>query len=340
MNSDCKPIPEIFSGEQSPWTPDILGNGFEKKYIVQPDDYSGPVCCTIVRLKAPVEAGKAAPEPKPGKIGVLYVHGFSDYFFQADMARRFTEHGYDFYAVDLRKYGRSILSGQKKFQVRNLAEYFPDIKAAITQMGIDGITDIVLAGHSTGGLTCSLMMATEVPMQVKALILNSPFFDWNLPSAARRIGIPIISWLGRFLPTLPIHQPKNTEYARCLSNRYNGEWKYNQKWKPDCMPDVDAGWIRAIYTAQKTLRNASPIEVPVLLLHSDRSVKKGAPSEEYMHGDAILDVDHISEAESYLGNNVTTVTVTGGMHDLALSRTQAREIFFREIFLWLQGQFL
>ncbi len=30
----------------------------------------------------------------------------SDYFFQTEMADQFNQHGYDFYALDLRKYGR------------------------------------------------------------------------------------------------------------------------------------------------------------------------------------------------------------------------------------------
>ena len=32
--------------------------------------------------------------------------GFNDYFFQAEMGRQFADSGYNFYAVDLRRYGR------------------------------------------------------------------------------------------------------------------------------------------------------------------------------------------------------------------------------------------
>ena len=54
---------------------------------------------TLVRLRA------AAPTRR----AVLYLHGFVDYFFQTHLAEFFTERGYDFYALDLRKYGRSLL---------------------------------------------------------------------------------------------------------------------------------------------------------------------------------------------------------------------------------------
>ena len=40
---------------------------------------------------------------------VLHVHGFADYFFQTVAADCWVERGYDFYALDLRKYGRSLL---------------------------------------------------------------------------------------------------------------------------------------------------------------------------------------------------------------------------------------
>ena len=94
------------------WTGDILGKDFERRTIVQPSDYDGPVCCTVVRLRP-------FPDAAPASRGVLYVHGFSDYFFQAEMARRFREEGYAFLAVDIRKYGRSVLAGKKPFWGRD-----------------------------------------------------------------------------------------------------------------------------------------------------------------------------------------------------------------------------
>jgi len=50
------------------------------------------------------------------------------------MAEMFASNGYNFYAVDLRKYGRSLIAGQKMFQVRRLDEYFADINATIKIM--------------------------------------------------------------------------------------------------------------------------------------------------------------------------------------------------------------
>ena len=105
---------ENIEANVSSWMPDVLGNGFHMCYVSQGIDYSGNVRCAIIRKKARQNTER----------GVLYIHGFSDYFFQKEMANRFIEQGYNFYAVDLRKYGRSFTQGQKMFQVRNLEEYF------------------------------------------------------------------------------------------------------------------------------------------------------------------------------------------------------------------------
>ena len=81
------------------YKPDRLGEGFEAKTIAMPDDYSGRVVTTLVRCLSSCDTHKA----------VLYVHGYNDYFFQETLARTFNDSCFNFYAVDLRKYGRSLL---------------------------------------------------------------------------------------------------------------------------------------------------------------------------------------------------------------------------------------
>lgn len=152
------------------WLPDSLGRGFEKSYVAQPDDYAGSVRCTVVRYDARGAAEKS-------RKGVLYIHGFNDYFFQKEMAQQFDSHGYRFYAVDLRRYGRSLMPGQKPFLVRKISEYFADIDSAISIMTDAGIDSIVIMGHSTGGLVASCYMEHNPPTAVHALILNSPFLE-------------------------------------------------------------------------------------------------------------------------------------------------------------------
>ena len=62
---------------------------------------------------------------------MLHVHGFADYFFQTAYAEWWTERGYDFYALDLRKYGRSILPHQTPNYIADLHDYFPELDARL-----------------------------------------------------------------------------------------------------------------------------------------------------------------------------------------------------------------
>lgn len=305
------------------WAPDILGGAFEYRHIDHPDDYDGTVRSTLVRR---------LPQPKPAK-AVLYVHGFSDYFFQSEMAERFVEAGYGFYAVDLRKYGRSLLPGQTMFRVRDLHEYFPDIVSAIDLIKADGIDSIVLLGHSTGGLTSALYMASNPAPEIRALVLNSPFLDWNLPTL-QKAAVPLLSAIGRFFPGLTVRQKPDSGYAETLHRELGGEWDYRRDWKPDVLPDVDAGWVRAIDRAQRELRHGH-IRVPVLLLHSAESVRLGDPKEKYGRADAILDVESIGRYGCELGDDVTEVTVDDGLHDLVLSARPVRERVYTDILRWL-----
>lgn len=313
------------------WQPDtVLGHGYQMQYIEQPDDYAGPVRCTVIR--------KLCSCPTP-KAAILYIHGYNDYFFQAEEGDRFVDSCYDFYALELRKYGRSILPGQRKFQARDLKEYFPDIDSALAVIGRDRPSEhVVMMGHSTGGLISSyyLTLEPQSDRRVKALILNSPFLEWNFSGFMRKVAIPLVGGLGRVFPGMKISQGKHSLYAESLLKQYHGEWTYNTQWKTVKPEKVEASWIRAISSAQKALRGKhDKIQIPILLLHSDRSVSGKEWTEDFQHADAVLNVKDIARLGRELGTDVTEVTIEGGLHDLALSAPEAREKFYTAIFSWL-----
>lgn len=314
--------------EAREWVTDILGAPFEMSYIDQGTDYSGPVRSTAVRLTGSGAAGNA---------GALYVHGFNDYFFQKEMAAEFAGHGYAFYAVDLRKYGRSLMPGQKPFQVRDLREYFADIDSALNVMRDDGVERIVLCGHSTGGLITTLYMRYRATPDIKALVLNSPFLDWNQSKLQERILVPVVRTLSPFMRNLPIPQSESTEYSHSLLKRYGGEWEYDTCLKFTVSPPVDPAWIAAIDEAQDVVQNAPRLTVPVLVLHSDRTLQPGDTPGTASHSDAVLDVTDIDYYGRRLGYNVTVATVHGGVHDLLLSAPAVREALYTYLFSWLWG---
>ena len=309
------------------YSPDILGPAYQKHTFAMPDDYEGSVISTLI---------KRTPTHTSDK-GILYVHGFNDYFFQDEMATRFDSAGFDFYAVDLRKYGRSLLPNQYPFNVRSLDEYFADIDSAICIMKQEGCKEIILMGHSTGGLISALYaQKNRQNLQINALILNSPFLDMNQSWFKEKILIPIASFLGRWFPNAKLPQGLSPGYAYSLLKEYHGEWYFNTDWKMIQSPALTLGWVRAIHLGHNLVHKGLNIPVPVLVLHSDKSIEGDEWREDFNRGDAVLDVKDIEKYGKTLGDNVSLITIEDGLHDLVLSSLPVRNKTYAEIFAFLK----
>jgi alpha-beta hydrolase superfamily lysophospholipase len=109
------------------------------------------------------------------------VHGYSDYLFNTELAERYNSRGFDFYAIDLRTYGRSLRPHQTPYVALSMDEYFEELDAAIDRIRKrDGHTFLLYNGHSTGGLTGSLYAdARRDAGTIDAVFLNLPYFDLN-----------------------------------------------------------------------------------------------------------------------------------------------------------------
>ena len=123
------------------WRPDVLG-GFEQLPLPLRADDEGAVVATLVRpTAARTTAWGREPHGFAHGVDVLYVHGWSDYFFQVEHALFWTRAGARFHALDLRKYGRSLLPHQTPGYTEDLAVYDEDIRAALTAMATAEATD-------------------------------------------------------------------------------------------------------------------------------------------------------------------------------------------------------
>lgn len=309
-------IPSIAQYQQ-----DILGNGFEQRVIQMPVDEDGNVICTIIRKKTDQPTNKA----------VLYIHGFCDYFFNKELAEACTKNGIDFYAIDLRKYGRSIQKHDSANRCRNLKEYFPDIDTALSIIKNEGHSDISINAHSTGGLT-TLLYAKEHQSNKKytKIILNSPFLSMNQSWFKENILIPFVSFLGRFFPTLGLPKGLSGLYGETISKNYRGEWEYNETWKPIIAFRMDAGWLRAIHLGHNEIEDGLNLNDDITVMCSDKTIRDETWSEAFRTADAVLDAEEIKTIGKSLGKNAKVVVIKDGMHDLALSIKPVREEYFKQ----------
>lgn len=304
-----------------------LEHDFDYTQLALNDDYEGKVTACFISAKANVGNRKA----------VLYLHGFVDYFFQAHLAEQFLQHDIDFYALDLRKYGRALLEGQHPNYCRDLSEYFEEIDLAISRIEQTGACSIYLLGHSTGGLlACLYLLHGRLRQKIKALVLNSPFFRFNIP-AHLRLVLPLLS---RFRGTV---QPyANTPgvlppiYPQSLHKDYYGEWNFKFKWKPLKGFPAYYRWLSAISKAHKTIRHKHDIEVPILIMHSAKSSLLEEYGPEASCTDIVLNVEDMKVVGAALGPNTTLMEVSGAIHDIFLSTLSVRERAFTQMFAWIR----
>jgi alpha-beta hydrolase superfamily lysophospholipase len=288
-------------------------------------DCEGEVFCTLV------SAGNIPQYDR----NVLYIHGFSDYFFQTEMAGQFQRNGYNFYALDLRKCGRSIRPWQTPYNLYDIRDYYEDIDAAIALIQKETKGKLVLLGHSTGGLALSIYLHDRLEIAVNALVLNSPFLELNINPVLKKTGLPLVAFLGKFFPNIQIKKGLSLNYGYSISKKRYGEWEYDEKWKPVAVSEVRVSWLRAIYKAQCKLHKGLAIGCPVLVMRSGESFKSKYWSDKFKESDAVLNVEHIRKYAPLLGKNVTEAVICKGLHDLFLSAPEVRTEVYKRMFEWL-----
>jgi alpha-beta hydrolase superfamily lysophospholipase len=302
---------------------DILGAPYTVETIELPDDEEGAVVATLVRR----------PAGEPTRRAVLHVHGFADYFFQVAYAEWWNARGYDFYAVDLRKYGRSLLPHQTPNFTTDLRDYFPELDAAWESISRDH-SQIVLSGHSTGGLTVSLWADDRSTPAVGA-VLNAPWLDLQGSAVLRRLVTPAVTRLARRAPKRAIPRTVTGFYARSLHRDHDGEWDFDLAWKPIASWPAYAGWLAAIRRGHAELHAGLDLPFPVLVLSSAASANPAEMGEDVHTHDIVLDVEQIRRWSPALGRHVTYVAVAHARHDVFLSREAPRAEAFAELDGWL-----
>ncbi len=307
--------------------PDVLGTSYQSLTLPLRPDSEGDVVATLVRRRC----------ERPTRRAVLYIHGFHDYFFQTELADWYVDRGFTFYAIDLRKHGRSMRPWHTPNFCHSLAEYAEELDLAVKVIKeIDGHDTLVLNAHSTGALTAALWChARRRAGHVNALVLNSPFLSLGAPWPVRAAAACLIGPLASRWPRARVRSAAAGLYGRSLHRDHHGEWDFDPRWKPLDPWPIHAAWLDAVLRAQRTLRRGLDIGCPVLVLCSAASSRFRRWDDTIMRTDAVLDVSHIVRWAPRLGRHVTCLQIEGGMHDLTLSARPVRKQVYDELGRWL-----
>ena len=207
------------------WEPDVLAGYWQQTFDLGPDpDGEGELVATLVR--------RGEPDPSATR-AVLAVHGFTDYFFNTELADHFAGRGFAFYALDLHKCGRSWRDGQTPHFTTDLARYDTELERALDVIG-DRCRDVLVYGHSAGGLIVSLWLdrlrrrgATE-RRRITGLVLNSPWLDLQGPPFLRAAPTgAAIAALSRMRKKTVVRPPTEGGYGSTLHRDYAGEFDYD-----------------------------------------------------------------------------------------------------------------
>ena len=327
--------------ERSPgdhWVPDVLGEPFEQRTLVLEDDVEGETVATLVRRREPPLGGIRSVFGPARGWDVLYVHGWSDYFFQKELAEFWHGQGARFYALDLRKYGRSLRPHHSPGYATSLSVYDEDIDAALSVIGHGPGDDrasrrLLLMGHSTGGLTLSLW-ADRNPGRADALVLNSPWLEFQAGAIGRRAIAPLANIGARLDPRGQLPNVDLGFYTRAVSKTMDGEWDYNTDWRPARGFAAHPAWLAAVLAGHNRVAAGLSISVPVLTLLSARSTLSATWTPEMLSSDIVLVVDEIAEQSLRLAPTVTVARIDGALHDVLLSRQPVRAAAYDEITRW------
>lgn len=307
------------------WDTDILGDEYLSTTIDlgKDPDGEGDIHATVVKHQPNHSIPSSAP-------AVLWVHGMSDYFFQAHVAEHISRAGYAFYAVDLRKCGRSHREGQSWHHISDLSLYDAELNRTLDIIAGEGHTQVSLIAHSTGGLIVSLWLDrlrshdAKRHSLISSVILNSPWLDLHFPAWKVPIIKALAAYHSRFHPHRLTPQTSAGGYGKSIHSEQYGAWMFDTRMKPIYGHQKNWQWLVAILRAQAEVKEGINTGVPCLVLHSDHSILGSDYSPALDTVDAVLDVDQIVKCAPMLGKHVEIRAIPGARHDVFLSLDHAR----------------
>ena len=342
MESSSKD-PQASYSYVDPWKPDSVLEGYQQATVHLGEDAEGEIVATFVRkdpskLTLQERWRRWHFSVRGHRLAIMYVHGWNDYFYRRHASEYWESLGIPFYAVDLRKFGRSYRPYQTPGYIEDLHEYRLEFNALRDQIVKEQGKDvrILMIAHSQGGMSASLWVNAEHPHHVEALALNSPWLELQGNRMFRLLSTPVVQMyrLRGGKTVMPMRDPGF--YARCIKRSTGGEWDYlDHPLNPGVEFLTRAGWMQAIYNGQDEIAKNLDIQIPVLVCTSDKSMMLQSTWDEGMlEADSVLDITAIRQAALHLGDVVALATIRGGLHDLSMSKPDARRKYFRIVTMW------
>ena len=262
---------------------------------------------------------------------IIWIPGFNDYFYNFYIGNKFVENGYDIYAISLNNYMTN--QNENKFNCNSSSEIINSIDKLIEEIiNIKLYNNYYLYGHSMGGLIAvNYLEYGKYKNLFKKLILNSPFFDFNLDTITKFILNYIIYYLAYLFPRCELR--KKTYVPNYLSLNISKRFYINLNYKTDYLCQIYFSWIKSISTLQYNIfRSRINLKIPIFVLYCDKTT---IFENDNMVGDDTLNVEDIDYYSDNIGDNVKKIKVKNSIHDIFSSSIQVINYAFNKTLEWL-----
>ncbi|MGC4175364.1 alpha/beta hydrolase [Demequina sp.] len=264
--------------------------------------------------------------PASPRAAVLHVHGYNDYFYQAELAEWFREQGVAFFAVDMRRSGRSLKPGEHAHDMADLAEQGDDITtAALAVAELYPDLPLFVHAHSTGALAAAIWAADRPTPNTGGVILNSPLFGLAM-TRRDRAAMRALPALVRIRPGMIVGD-RPAIYAKFLHTSGGGPAEFDFAWKTPRGVPATARWMNAVNRGWARIAAGAEVQVPTLVAHSDSSGPERDDNPRILEQDVVIDTEAIVRGIPKLGPLARELVVPGGIHDLSQSAPGPRKVY-------------
>lgn len=243
---------------------------------------------------------------------IIWIPGRNDYFFHYHFSSFYSE--YDIYSIMFKN--NHARRKDIIHHVDHLEEHFLEIDKIYENYDINNYDEVILYGHSTGGLLCILYNEQNKKNKINKLILNSPFLKFK-GHWIENIFLNYIGWyLFNYIPDINISFTINkpNSYALSLCNKY----KINKKYKTYHNLPIISSWIINIMKHQNRISlNKIKINIPTIIFYCDKSIKNNFTEQ----GDSIINIEENLKQIPYLINDnlLHLKIIKNGRHDILCS---------------------
>lgn len=267
------------------------------------------------------------------KKALIWIPGYNDYYYNFYVGEKFLKNGYDIYALHFRRYMQENLDDI--FYCDNLKEYIQDIDNIFPKISKKNYNQIVLYGHSMGGLVASIYCKEgKYKDKISHLILNSPFFDFKLNFLEKFILYYVVYFIAYFFPKKLI-RPIDINKKNYLSLNIKKRFYLNDKYKLNILSPIYMSWIKTIIDYQSKIKyNNLNLDIPIIILYCNKSTFFTNSNQT---GDDTLNVEDINKYSNNLGKNIKKYQFNNAIHDIFSSTIDIVNEALEITFNWLNS---